>query len=71
MRASSASELIVRLMTFTLAKEADRTISRSARRQDSRAISLRFDPISVSTVVLEAGPIPAGTYFFLCGFTPR
>jgi len=30
----------------------------------------RFDPISVSTVVLEAGPIAAGTYFFLCEVHP-
>ena len=30
----------------------------------------RFDPISASTVVLEAGPIAAGTYFFLCELHP-
>ncbi len=30
----------------------------------------RFDPISVSTAVLEAGPIAAGTYFFLCEVHP-
>ncbi len=30
----------------------------------------RFDPISVQTVVLEAGPIAAGTWFFLCEVHP-
>lgn len=30
----------------------------------------RFDPISASTVVLEAGPIAAGTYYFLCEVHP-
>jgi plastocyanin len=30
----------------------------------------RFDPISASTVTLEVGPIPAGTYFFLCEAHP-
>ncbi|MEW5991961.1 MAG: cupredoxin domain-containing protein [Chloroflexota bacterium] len=30
----------------------------------------RHDPITASTVVLEAGPIPAGTYFFICEVHP-
>lgn len=30
----------------------------------------RHDPISASTVVLEAGPIPKGTYYFICEFHP-
>ena len=30
----------------------------------------RHDPISASTVILEVGPIPAGTYFFLCEVHP-
>jgi plastocyanin len=30
----------------------------------------RFDPISNSSVVLEAGPIAAGTYYFLCEVHP-
>jgi plastocyanin len=30
----------------------------------------RFDPISNSTVVLEAGPIATGTYYLLCEVHP-
>lgn len=30
----------------------------------------RHDPISASTVVLNAGPIAAGSYFFLCEVHP-
>lgn len=33
-------------------------------------VVFRFDPISSSTVVLEAGPLAAGTYFFLCEVHP-
>jgi len=30
----------------------------------------RHDPITASTVVLEVGPIPAGTYHFICEVHP-
>lgn len=33
-------------------------------------VVFRFDPIASSTVVLEAGPLAAGTYFFLCEVHP-
>jgi plastocyanin len=33
-------------------------------------IIFRHDPISATTVVLEVGAIPAGTYFFLCEVHP-
>ncbi len=31
----------------------------------------RFDPVSRRTVVLTAGPIPKGAYFFLCERHPK
>jgi plastocyanin len=30
----------------------------------------RFDPVGTSTEVLTVGPIPAGTYYFLCEVHP-
>lgn len=30
----------------------------------------RHDPISLSTVIVEAGPIAPGTYFFICEYHP-
>lgn len=30
----------------------------------------RFDAVSATTVVLEAGPVAAGTYYFLCEVHP-
>jgi plastocyanin len=30
----------------------------------------RHDPITASTAVLEVGPIPAGTYYFICEVHP-
>jgi plastocyanin len=33
-------------------------------------VLFRFDPIAASTVVLTVGPIPAGTYYFLCEVHP-
>jgi plastocyanin len=30
----------------------------------------RHDPISASTIVLSVGPIPAGTYYFMCEIHP-
>lgn len=33
-------------------------------------VVFRHDPISTSTVVLDVGAIPAGTYFFLCEVHP-
>jgi plastocyanin len=30
----------------------------------------RHDPISASTVILDVGPIPAGTYYFICEVHP-
>src|SRR3972149_1901936 len=29
-------------------------------------LAFRHDPISASTIVLQVGPIPAGTYHFIC-----
>jgi plastocyanin len=31
----------------------------------------RHDPIAASTVVLQVGPIPAGTYYFICEVHPE
>jgi plastocyanin len=31
----------------------------------------RHDPITASTIVLQAGPIPAGTYYFICEVHPE
>jgi plastocyanin len=31
----------------------------------------RHDPITASTIVLEVGPIPAGTYYFICELHPE
>jgi plastocyanin len=33
-------------------------------------LTFRHDPISASTIVLEVGPIAAGTYHFLCEVHP-
>ena len=30
----------------------------------------RHDPITASTIVLQVGPIPAGTYYFICEVHP-
>jgi plastocyanin len=74
-RQFDTSELIVPAgTTFPLAfvnKEAE-THNLAIRTQPGFEGDLvfRFDPISASTVVLEAGPIAAGTYFFLCELHP-
>ena len=31
----------------------------------------RHDPITASTIVLQVGPIPAGTYYFICEVHPE
>jgi plastocyanin len=31
----------------------------------------RHDPIAASTIVLQVGPIPAGTYYFICEVHPE
>ena len=31
----------------------------------------RFDPVSATTLILSAGPIPKGNYFFLCEVHPQ
>jgi plastocyanin len=34
-------------------------------------VVFRHDPVTATTVVLEAGPIPAGTYYFICEVHPN
>jgi len=33
-------------------------------------VIFRHDPISSSTLVMDVGPIPAGTYYFICDVHP-
>ncbi len=33
-------------------------------------VIFRFDPVSARTIVLTAGPIPKGTYYFICEVHP-
>ena len=74
-RKFDSTELLIPADTkFTLAfvnKEADRhNIAIRTKAGFEGDLVFRFDPISVSTVVLDAGPIAAGTYFFLCEVHP-
>jgi len=74
-RTFDTSQLVVPADTkFTLVfvnKEADQhNLAIRTKAGFEGDLLFRFDPISVSTVVLEAGPIAAGTYYFLCEVHP-
>lgn len=74
-RRFQTSELLVPAeTTFTLVfanREADpHNIAIRTKAGFEGDLIFRFDPISVSTVVLQAGPITAGTYYFLCEVHP-
>jgi plastocyanin len=61
-------------VTFSLVlvnKDADKhNIAIRTERGFDGELVFRHDPISASTVVLQAGPIPTGTYFFICELHP-
>jgi plastocyanin len=74
-RTFDTSQLVVPAdTTFTLVfvnKEADQhNIAIRTKAGFEGDLVFRFDPISVSTVTLEVGPIAAGTYYFLCEVHP-
>ena len=74
-RTFSESELIVPAgVPFSLVlvnKDADQhNIAIRTKQGFDGELVFRHDPISASTIVLDVGPIPAGTYFFICEVHP-
>jgi plastocyanin len=74
-RTFSESELIVPAgVPFSLVlvnKDADQhNIAIRTKQGFEGELIFRHDPISASTIVLEVGPIPAGTYYFICEIHP-
>lgn len=74
-RTFDTSQLVIPADTkFTLVfvnKEADQhNLAIRTKAGFEGDLLFRFDPISVSTVTLEVGPIAAGTYYFLCEVHP-
>lgn len=71
----SPTQLIVPADTkFTLVLEnrdsAQHNVAIRTKQGFEGDLIFRHDPISASSVVLEVGPIPAGTYYFLCEVHP-
>jgi hypothetical protein len=71
----STTELIVpadqRFSLVLVNKDADRhNIAIRTKQGFEGELVFRHDPISASTLVLEVGPIVAGTYYFICEVHP-
>lgn len=74
-RTFDTSELIVPAdRTFSLVlvnRDADpHNIAIRTRQGFDGDLIFRHDPISASTLVVEVGPIPKGTYYFICEVHP-
>ena len=75
-RTFSTSELVVPAdVAFPLVlvnKDGDsHNIAIRSKQGFDGELIFRHDPIAASTIVLQVGPIPAGTYYFICEVHPE